>query len=182
MNGCYERARCGDPDAMESVVEALRPRLARMAAYYARCSGEDADDLLQEAWVGLLEALPVLNMEIGSPDQYLIQRARWRLLDAVKRARVRRCANLEEAAADRLVCPVPEHAVAAACASEFAGLLKARQRVILDCLLAGLTWRETGHVLGCTSANVAYHVRQIRRQYEEWSGDRFMAPPAAQAI
>jgi len=182
MNGCYERARSGDPDATEAVVEALRPRLARMAGYYARCSGEDPDDLLQEAWVGLLEALPVLNLEIGSPDQYLIQRARWRLLDAVKRARVRRCANLEEDLPDRLVCPVPENAVAAACASEFAGLLKARQRVILDCLLDGLTWRETGHVLGCTSANIAYHVRQIRRQYEEWSGDRFMAPPAAQAI
>ena len=182
MNGCYERARSGDPDAMEAVVEALRPRLARMAGYYARCSGEDPDDLLQEAWVGLLEALPVLNLEIGSPDQYLIQRARWRLLDAVKRARVRRCANLEEAAADRLVCPVPENAVASACASEFAGLLKARQRAILDCLLAGFTWRETGHALGCTSANIAYHVRQIRRQYEEWSGDRFMPPPAAQAI
>jgi RNA polymerase sigma factor (sigma-70 family) len=182
MKSCYERARAGDPAAMEAVVEALRPRLARMAAYYARRSGEDPDDLLQEAWVGLLEALPLLDLGIGSPDQYLIQRARWRLLDAVKRARVRRCAALEEAAADRLVCPVAENAVASACAGEFAGLLKARQRAILDCLLAGLTWRETGSALGCTSANIAYHVRQIRRQYEEWSGERFLAPPLAPAV
>ena len=28
--------------------------------------------------------------------------------------------------------------------------------------------REVGSALGCTSANVAYHVRQIRRQWEEW--------------
>ena len=84
MMSCYERARAGDPAATEAVVEALRPRLVRMAAYYARRSGEDPDDLLQEAWVGLLEALPALDLGIGSPDQYLIQRARWRLLDAVK--------------------------------------------------------------------------------------------------
>ena len=90
MKSCYERARAGDPAATEAVVESLRPRLERMASYYARCSGEDPDDLLQEAWVGLLEALPLLDLGIGSPDQYLIQRARWRLLDAVKRARVRR--------------------------------------------------------------------------------------------
>jgi len=161
--------------ATEVVVDSLRPRLARMAAYYARCSGEDPDDLLQEAWLGLLEALPVLDLNIGSPDQYLIQRARWRLLDAVKRARVRRCASLEEEAADRVVDPVTQEAEGAVCVREFAGLLKERQRAILDCLLAGLTWREAGHALGCTSANIAYHVRQIRRQYEEWSGQAVAA-------
>jgi RNA polymerase sigma factor (sigma-70 family) len=170
MDYRYERARDGDRNATEAVVETLRPRLARMAAYYARCSGEDADDLLQEAWVGLLEALPVLDMGIGSPDQYLIQRARWRLLDAIKRARVRRCASLEEEAVDRLAGPSLEEAEASACVCDFAGHLKDRQRQILDCLLAGHTWRETGDLLGCTSANIAYHVRQIRRCYEQWSG------------
>ena len=49
------------------------------------------------------------------------------------------------------------------------GRLKAPQKAILDCLMAGLTWREAGTALGCTSANIAYHMRQIRRQYEEWS-------------
>src|SRR3954452_14933358 len=111
MNSCYERARSGDPAAIHRGVESLRPRLTRMAAYYARCSGEDPDDLLQEAWVGLLEALPVLNLEIGSPDQYLIQRARWRLLDAVKRQRVRRCAALEDEILDRRIGEAPESAV-----------------------------------------------------------------------
>ena len=32
----------------------------------------------------------------------------------------------------------------------------------------GLTWREAGSVLGCTSANVAYHMRRIRSQYAAW--------------
>jgi RNA polymerase sigma-70 factor (ECF subfamily) len=140
-----------------------------MAAYYARCSGEDADDLLQEAWIGLLEALPVLDLRIGSPEQYLIQRARWRLLDAVKRARVRRCAPLDEAPADEYSSPVMETALAGACFREFVGQLKSTQRAVLDCLLAGLTWREAGHALGCSSSNIAYHVRQIQRQYHEWN-------------
>jgi RNA polymerase sigma-70 factor (ECF subfamily) len=153
---------------MEAVVESLRPRLVKMAAYYARCSGEDADDLLQEAWVGLLQALPELDLRIGSPDQYLIQHARWRLLDAIKRARVRRCASLEAEDQEENPTAALETAVAAACVAEFAGQLQANQRAVLDCLLAGLTWREAGLVLGCTSANIAYHVRRIRRRYEEW--------------
>jgi RNA polymerase sigma factor (sigma-70 family) len=171
MSCCFERARGGDPSATEAVVTALRPRLASMAAYYARCSGEDPDDLLQEAWVGLLEALPQLDLGIGSPEHYLLQRARWRLLDAVKRARVRRCSSLDEGAAERLAGPGIEMAMASACVCEFAGQLKATQRAVLSCLMAGLTWREAGRILGCTSANIAYHVRQIRRQYQAWSGE-----------
>jgi RNA polymerase sigma-70 factor (ECF subfamily) len=65
-----------------------------MAVHYARCSGEDADDLRQEAWLGLLEALPNLDVRIGDPEQYLVRYARWRLLDAVRRARLRRCDSL----------------------------------------------------------------------------------------
>jgi DNA-directed RNA polymerase specialized sigma24 family protein len=38
--------------------------------------------------------------------------------------------------------------------------------------MAGRTWREAGDALGCSSANVAYHMRRIRRRYAEWE-----APP-----
>ena len=167
---CFERARDGDPLATQVLVDSLRPRLARMALYYARCCGEDPDDLLQEAWAGMLEALPALDLSIGEPEQYLIRHARWRLLDAIKRARVRRCAPLAEPEADWLGRPDLDSALAAACVSEFARRLKDSQRAVLDCLLAGLTWREAGSALGCTSANIAYYVRQIRRKYREWSG------------
>ena len=85
MDGSFARAREGDASATRAVVAALHPRLSKMAVYYARCSGEDAEDLLQEAWVGLLEALPHVDLSIGSPDQYLVQQARWRLLDAIRR-------------------------------------------------------------------------------------------------
>ena len=147
-----------------------------MAAYYARCCGEDADDLTQEAWAGLLEALPELDLSIGSPEQYLIKRARWRLLDSVKRARIRRCESLDEAAWERgstweREAPGEwEYDLAGLCVAEFASALRTPQRAVLKCLLAGLTWREAGAALGCTSANVAYYVRQIKQRYEEWVG------------
>lgn len=156
--------------ATRILVDSLRPRLTKMAFHYGRCCGEDADDLLQEAWVGLLEALPEVDVTIGDPVQYLIRRARWRLLDAIKRARVRRCSPLDEENLDDPSTEADE-ALAEACASDFARRLRAPQRRVLDCLLAGLTWREAGEALGCSSANVAYYVRQIRRQYEEWSGE-----------
>src|SRR5262245_3583622 len=119
-----DRAIDGDRDATADLVAALRPRIARMAAYYARCTGEDADDLLQEAWLGLLEALPNVDPRIGSPEQHLIQRARWRLLDAVKRAHVRRCLPLEEDAVERLPGPEMETALGLACVWEFTRQLK----------------------------------------------------------
>jgi len=167
MYSCYQRARDGDPRATEAVIRALRPRLTRMAAYYARHTGEDPDDLLQEAWVGLLEALAEVDITIGSPGQYLIKHARWRLLNVVKRERVRRCLPLEE---DAIICHSgPEHALSSACAFDFQRRLNSMQGAVLGCLLRGMTWREAGAALGCTSANIAYHVRQIRRIYAEWS-------------
>ena len=167
-------ARDGEPRALQALVEALRPRVTRMAIHYARRCGEDSDDLLQEAWVGLLEALPELDMRIGSPEQYLVSRARWRLLDAIKRARVRRCVSLEEV--DCVEDRAP-HAEAVAVA-EFMRQLSATQRAVLGCLLAGLTWREAAGLLGCTSANIAYHVRRIKRHYEEWSSASLASEPA----
>lgn len=165
--------------AKEYLVDSVRPRIARMACYYARCSGEDPDDLLQEAWLGLLEALPDLDMGIGTPEQYLIQHARWRLLDSIKRARVRRCAPLDDTDTSGLLPPDPDTAMASACVSEFAGQLKTAQRDVLECLLAGLTWREAGQLLGCTSANIAYYVRQIRRKYEEWEEEEVVGCQSA---
>jgi RNA polymerase sigma-70 factor (ECF subfamily) len=163
-------------------VNRLRPRLTKMAWFYARRTHEDADDLLQEAWIGMLEALRELDMSIGDPEQYLICRARWRLLDAIKYARIRRHESLSEGCGDETICDEAEegapshvneqhidHILASLCIAEFATHLKPVQRTILHCLMRGLTWRETGSVLGCTSANVAYHVRQIARAYEAWN-------------
>ena len=168
MNCCLERARDGDPVATQRLVEEMRPRISKMASYYSRRCGEDADDLAQEAWLSLLEALPQLDLAIGQPEQYLIARARWRMLDTVKRERVRRCDSLDDDLLDLSRPPSPDAVLAAACVSEFAAGLKPTQRRVLGFLLLGLTWREAGERLGCASANIAYHVRIIRRRYEEW--------------
>jgi RNA polymerase sigma-70 factor (ECF subfamily) len=186
-----QQATDGDALAVEVVVQKLQSRIVGMAAHYARCSGEDADDLRQEAWLGLLEALPNLKLHIGDPEQYLVRYARWRLLDAVRRAHLRRCDSLngwlESTSGDgpsqetmlpqQSLCfatdgkglDMEESVVEAISLAEFCSQLQATQRVVLNCLMRGLTWRETAVVLGCTSANVAYHVRQIRRQYLMWS-------------
>lgn len=176
MADWFEDARRGDPTALARMARQLRPRMERMAHYYARRTGEDSDDLLQEAWVGLLDALPALDIRIGKPEQYLLQRARWRMLDAVKRQRLRRCAPLEEEAAEALPDTGVADDEANACIHDFTGRLKALHREVLECLLDGFTWRETGTMLGCTSANVAYHVRQIQKQYVAWNNDPAEVP------
>jgi RNA polymerase sigma-70 factor (ECF subfamily) len=90
------------------------------------------------------------------------------MLDSIKHARLRRCTPLDDSLADSIPQPAVDDAAQAIYISEFATQLTETQRAVFDCLIDGLTWREAGQVLGCTSANVAYHVRQIRRQYEEW--------------
>ena len=168
MNQTIIRAKGGDPTATAALVEALRPRLSRMAAHYARVCREDQDDLLQEAWAGLLEALPAVDPRVGSPEQYLIRYARWRLLDAIRRARLRQTDPLEEDAPDARAYSALENTTACIFVADFTSRLKATQRAVLACLLAGLTWREAGDLLGCSSANIAYHVRQIKQEYEKW--------------
>ena len=148
-----------------------------MAWFYARRTHEDADDLLQEAFIGLLEALRELDVSIGNPEQFLILRARWRLLDAIKHSRLRRHDLLDdmryEVCADDELPDVrasyTDHILASLAIADFARRLKPTQQAVLQCLMHGLTWRETGCVLGCTSANVAYHVRQIAQSYTKWS-------------
>ena len=119
--------------------------------------------------MGLLESLPCLDLSIGSPEQYLLKRARWRLLDYIKRARIRRCLSLDTI--PLFLLESHDSALACACAAEFFSVLRAPQKAVLECLLAGLTWRESAAALGCTSANVAYYVRQIKERYEEWAGE-----------
>lgn len=180
MNQCLERARKGDRQSTQAMVDSLRPRIAKMATYYARRTGEDPDDLLQEAWLGMLKVLPDLDMRIGSPVQYLIKHARWSVLDAIKYARVRRCSSLDDEEFEPS-SQSSECAAASALVREFAERLTDKQRNILQCLLQGYTWREVGDVLGCTSANIAYYVRQIRQEYEEWAEEeesRVIAPAA----
>lgn len=151
--------------SLDDCVNALKTRVSRMAAYYARCANADADDLLQEAWLGLLEGQRDLNPRVGSSEQYLIRRARWRMLDALKKVRRNRCISFDTPAAEPAAL---ESSDFNACTEEFLDHLDITQREVLTCLLGGLTWREAGKRLCCSSANIAYHVQKIRERYRHW--------------
>ncbi len=146
------------------VLDALETRMEKMAAYFGRQSGVDPDDLRQEAWLAVLEMLPMVDYSIGAPDQHLLKRARWRMLDVIRWQRRRQHLPLCDDHLGSLCAPAPA-------SNADLGLLLDRltiiQRRILRALLEGYTWREVGVAVGCTSANVAYHVRRIREIYLE---------------
>ena len=155
-------AQSGDTAARQRLAAALQPRLNSMARYYARCCREDYDDLLGEAWFAVFEALEITNTDIGEPEHFLLKRARWRILDYIKWARRRRSdARDDHHLPDRTVDVTPE-VMGNALIAQVAEGLSTTQQVVLGCLLKGHTWREVAGQLGCSSANVAYHVRQIR--------------------
>lgn len=159
----------GSTTATHELLDELRPRVARMAGFYARASRLDRDDLQQEAWLALLEALREFDPALGELRPFLVQRARWRMLDTVKYTRVRACVSLS--AADEPPAAAPSGS-SSADVNDFATLLNPLQQRILQCLLRGLTWRDAGAELGFSSANVAYHVREIRRRYEQWNNTK----------
>ena len=140
-----------------------------MVLHYARRTGEDADDLLQEAWLVFFEALASVDVAIGQPEHYLLQRTRWGVIDAVRRSRRRRAEPLD-AAPEPVDGPVAEVPL-----SDFLAGLSEAQRAVAAGLLAGLTFRELGDRLACSSGNVAYHVQKIREQHARWAGEKTLA-------
>jgi RNA polymerase sigma-70 factor (ECF subfamily) len=139
-----------------------------MAAYFGRMCGMDADDLRQEAWVAVFEMAPHLDYTIGTPEQHLLKRARWRILDSIRSHRRRQHLPLSEIE-DQGVWD--SETWAEADLAQLNERLSVIQRRILRALMEGYTWREVGSILGCTSANVAYHVRKIRALYHELAAE-----------
>ncbi len=171
MERLLKKAINGDRFAIDDLTRKLQPRITKLAYYYAKRTGEDKDDLLQEGWLGLLEALPTLDLSIGSPEQYLIKRARWKMLDAIKYSNVRKCTQLEEVVFEKLMGSTCDNAFESVCATEFAHQLQSNQKEVLEQLLKGSTWREAGDKLGCASANIAYHVKKIRKSYKKYAAE-----------
>jgi RNA polymerase sigma factor (sigma-70 family) len=176
MKELIQNAQRGDWDAVCAIVDTLRERLTRMADFYAARCGEDAGDLLQESWLGALEALQDVDVSIGDPQQYLIKHAKWRMLDYIKWNRRRTHDSLDEIALD---LPFVDHdAFTSAYTSQFLEQLNHKQQTLVRLLYDGNTWREAGVKLGCTSANVAYHVRQIQRAFAKWAEDEALVTSA----
>jgi len=179
MESLLIRARGGDATAQDRLREILRPRLESLAGYYAARTGMDSADLLQEAWVAVFEVLPSLDLTIGTPTQYLLKHARWQILDHIRWNKRRSHETLDDLVVETPeiaensfstaanTMPAPEDVEAKLLIADLERRLNARQKEILHGLLEGCTWRQIGDTLGCTSANVAYHVRGIRQAYSE---------------
>ncbi len=149
------------------MLDTIKSRIEKMAAYFGRQCGVDADDLRQEAWVAVLETMPNLDPTVGSPEQHLLKRARWRILDSIRWQRRRQHLPLTDLELNSASYLDPRSDVDLV---ELQSRLTPIQKRILRGLLEGYTWREVGDIVGCTSANVAYHVRRIRQVYLELDG------------
>jgi RNA polymerase sigma-70 factor (ECF subfamily) len=166
------RAKTGDAHARQLLAERMRLRLERMASYYASRSGEDYEDLLQEAWLTFFQALQEVDFRIGTPAHYLLKRAKWRILDVIKSNRRRRHDSIGEMEETfRAPHNSARDGVTEAACSQIQTLLTDVQRVILLDLMEGYTWREVGARRGFSSANVAYHIKRIRETYVRVVGE-----------
>lgn len=163
MKEMIRDAQAGCRQARRQLVTVLQPRLGSMARYYSRRSGLEAEDLLGEAWCAVFEALPETRLHIGTPLEYLVRRARWAMLDYLKWSLRRQTDSLEE---------TPERGAdgLATAAATRVGLQQAGadmspiQRDILRLLEQGDTCTSAARQLGCTTANVSYHLGQVRRK------------------
>lgn len=162
MHSLLERAQTGDSIAQALLIDSLKTRIEKMAAYFGRRCGVDADDLAQEAWIAVLEMTPRLDMSVGDPEQHLLKRARWRILDVIRFQRRRQHLPLSDLQLENAIHIDPQSNIDIARLMED---LTVVQRKILRALMEGYTWREAADIVGCTSANVAYHVRRIREVY-----------------
>ncbi len=162
MEQLLERAQEGELAAQTILVESLQSRIEKMAAYFGHRCGVDPDDLTQEAWIAVLEMLPRLDLSVGTPEQHLLKRARWRILDVIRWQRRRQHLPLEELHPQNAIHIDPQSNVDIA---RLMTELTTVQQRILRALMEGYTWREVATIVGCTSANVAYHVRRIREAY-----------------
>jgi RNA polymerase sigma factor (sigma-70 family) len=154
------------PDAL---IAAVHPRISSMAAFYARVAHVDADDLCQDALLAILIAARDYQPQAGSLRAWLVRRARWRMLDFIKHQRFRQCQSYNEAHDENAAGELFDDGGVEQ--EEFIQTLSDIQQRIVRCLMFGWTWRDTGAELGFSSANVAYHMREIRRRYDAWNLD-----------
>ena len=169
MKSLILKAQAGSPVAKESLVQFLSSRVESCSRYYARRSGIDADDLKQEMWVGVFAALERVDVSIGDPVQYLLVQGRFALLTSL-RGRRPEVAPLEceEQLADgecleRLV-------IEGQFAQAFVSSLDATASRIVGYLLKGHSRSDAARFLGCTPANVTYHLRRVESSLQASRG------------
>jgi RNA polymerase sigma factor (sigma-70 family) len=165
------RAQQGDRFAREELTGLLRERVSRTARHYAGITGMDRDDLQQEMWVGVLLGLEQVDPSIGDPLCYLYLRAKWRLLEAIRSSRREQSWSLDSTSADPEVASFEEEVLTGWEVRRMSAQLPPRQQAIFRGLLLGHLQEDLARSLGCTAANVSYHVRKIRERYRRLNGE-----------
>src|SRR4051812_7337722 len=165
LSHVIERARRGDRLARQEVSDLLKDRVQRTAGHYAGLTGMDRDDLQQEMWLGMLLGLEQVDVTIGDPLCYLFLRGKWRLLEAIRRSERERAEPLEAGAGVAERAAFEDEIFSRWVAGQLGSRLRGPQRDILRGLMQGYQQEELARSLGCTAANVSYHVRKIREGY-----------------
>jgi RNA polymerase sigma factor (sigma-70 family) len=161
----WNRARAGDLQAVTRILEMLEPKVERIGAHYARRTGLEREELVQEGLIAVLEGLAAMELPTDDPVAYLARLARWRMLDWVRWSRRRAGEPLAQEPA--VLDPILAHADERIDVAEFVTRLTPRQGQITCGLMDGWNWREVARQMGCSSANLGYHVRQIRVRYQQ---------------
>jgi len=162
MLGTITKARSGDSAACEALARALSPRVDSCSRHYARCSGIDEDDLRQEMWVGIFAALGRVDARKGDPLRYLVAQGRYALLSHLRQSGSGwQPLELTDDIEDGLC--VEREVLDSHMTERALGYLDEAGRTIVCYLLQGHTRSDAARLLGCTPANITYHLRRAQR-------------------
>ncbi len=170
MKQTIQKAKDGDAAAREALAAALRSRVRSACRRYA-CfiPYVETGDLEQEMWYGIFAALPEIDLSIGDPSQFLLQRGRFALLDSLKKRR-HDPREPEQFEATPSSDDVERQVVGAQAVAELQETVGQRQQEIISLLLQDFTRSEIARRMDCTPANLTYHVGRISAAWQKQAG------------
>lgn len=110
--------------------------------------------------------LPELDLEVGQPQQYIIQRARWTAAALIERELQAPCVRT---GVDEMICSSPETAASAFGFSRFARRLKPLCRLAGALAIFGRSANEIACVIGCSEAQVQEVLCSVCGSYRIWN-------------
>jgi RNA polymerase sigma-70 factor, ECF subfamily len=163
----------------DRVLAELRPKLHR---YCARMTGSviDGEDVVQEALVKAIEALPRTG-SIENPEGWLFRIAHNAALDYLRR-RARQDAAHAHEDMDMIADPadpVRDHQIAAASLRTFMRLPAAQRSVVILADVLGHSAQEVGDVMGSSVAAVKSALQRGRMRLRELAQEPDDRPPPA---
>ena len=162
----------------EAALAALRPRLHR---YCARMTGSviDGEDVVQEALVKALEALPQAADSIQNLESWLVRIAHNAALDYLRRQARRNCV-LSDEDPDMLIDPAPtptEREAAVASLTTFMQLPVAQRSTVILMDVLGYSLEEIGGITGNSVLAVKAALHRGRTRLRELAQEPDDRPP-----